>query len=549
MLNVIKVLLKGADIMKKSTSLAKYEFINLLRSKLFWIMAGIYIIGIEESIRLMHTESGLNIGLIYYFKSSWLPLNLMMFPLLLIGYKLGKDKNEIFDILNISKSQRIKGKVIPLVIISLFILLSSTIIAIIIGIISRVSFGYFMYFFGIYIINCIIFLATVCSLGLFIGTIIESKIGDLKSFILLLLVFLILTSFRSISANILPLFGAPTISSTFRWQEFDMKYFVYIIFWIGLFILINTCILLYYKFSKKIILITILGVAFICISVNIQDDYNGSYYEYISKSKYDLAKSHGFSGMDMDKFTYYSSEDLGYEVTKYDMNIIFNEHIKNTCKMNIDIFNDDVDELEFGLFNKLEVKEILIDNEKVDFDRKGNSVKIKLSSKLQMKNIEVQIIYEGNVDAVGEEKTDLFYVNNNSIFLSDVFEWYPKLNDNKEKDYILNIKYSGSNKLYTNLIQDSNGTYMGSDKEIFIVSGKITERQYKDYTLIGNEEYFKSDEQCEKILEFSKELDLDSFSDKKDIIMAPNIPGIERIKYKNTHLIQTYDTIDYLFNK
>ena len=183
-----------------------------------------------------------------------------------------------------------------------------------------------------------------------------------------------------------------------------------------------------------------------------------------------------------------------------------------------------------------------MDGEKLSFTRTNKSFKVNLPKeykKGEIINLKVQ--YAGIINTVWWQGQASFHSTDNSIFLADVFEWYPKQNDEMVKKYDINIKYSGKNKIYSNLNQENkSGEYKltGEDKEIFLVSNKMVERKYKTYLLVGNEENINNDKWCEQEINYYK---TNNIEDKKTIIFALSVPGgIFGQSYKNAAL----DSVD-----
>jgi hypothetical protein len=96
--------------------------------------------------------------------------------------------------------------------------------------------------------------------------------------------------------------------------------------------------------------------------------------------------------------------------------------------------------------------------------------------------------------------------------------------------------------------EDNYYSLNGSDKEIFILSGEITEKDYKGYRLIGNEEYFKTDSQCEQAIARARK---DSkYNDLNTIIYAPYIPSNgKKSTYKGTFMDNQSDISEIITTK
>lgn len=539
--------------MEKAKVLAKYELLNLVRSKLFWIMAVLYFLGFFQFKNIMFEDGVWKGGLIFYLKFSWLPLNFMMFPLLLIGYRIGKSKSEIIEVLDISAKERILGKCIPMIIISLVIFLVSLIVAGIVAIVSKVSLEYFLYLFGIYIISVAIFLMVVCAIGMSFGILLEGEGLDVLGFIGLIFIFAVLTSFGKGGSGLLPLFLIPSIGSTFKIREYDMKFWVEVLFWLSNFSLLAFFIIkkvgnIKVKKFNSIVITACLVLLSVCLG---KESLSLEYPYYAINRKKDPVE--GFENIY--ETTYYADTNIGYYVSKYNMNIIFDNYINNKCTMDITITNDNINNIDLGLFYKFDVTDVKVNGKHSKYERIDNKVIVDLEEAVNKgEKLNIEMFYEGNPDVKWLDDIDMFFVNKNSVFLGDVYEWYPKLNDDVEKEYEINVSYKGKNKLYSNLDMESEGKYVGSSQEIYFLSGNISEKEYKGYTFIGNEENFSTIDDCEngiKELNFKvnppEELKkymkpLKDGSKVNKIIYVPFMPGAnENISYNNSILIEGND--------
>jgi len=142
--------------------------------------------------------------------------------------------------------------------------------------------------------------------------------------------------------------------------------------------------------------------------------------------------------------------------------------------------------------------------------------------------INMKVVYNGMINTKWLQGRGLFYARNNGIFLGDVFEWYPKLNDSNEKDYTIKIKYNSNNKIYSNMEESISGNeyiFQGRDREIFLISSPlIKERIYQDYLIIGNEELVNNDKMCNTIIDIMGN-NTDNPRNITKLVFAPFIPG------------------------
>jgi hypothetical protein len=526
------------NILRKINALVKYEFINIRRGFLIWIVAILYAFGVQQDLSSMFTFGHHSLLLVGLIKVSWLPINFIMVPLLLLSLKVGESENEIFKSIDISPKEIILSKLSVMSIIDAIILFVTIILAIIVGIICKVSIGYFLYQSIGYITNTTVVLIVCNLLGLFLGQVVSRKFGDIVGFIAVIALFVLLCNFYKVSNNIFPLFNIRTLAGSFDVISYNKSYVFHIIFWLVL------CLVLFiipyvYKYRKNqssralifkssaiiLALITCIGLAIIINSMNLKS------YEIGSRREYESGKN---------KFnTYFSNTDCGYYVDKYDMALKLDNKLQNDCTMEIRINKNGISSIELGLYEKLNINNIEAEGKKLEFNRTKNSFIVKLPREYNSGDIvNMKVAYEGAINTRWLQGEELFFVRNNVLFLADVFEWYPKLNDSLEKNYKLNITYNGKNKLYSNLEEenkDETYKFAGKDKEIFLISGNLAERKYKGYVFVGNEEYVNSNEQCDRVINDIKRKNL---TNVEKAIFSPFIPG-------GTKMEKYYDK-DYL---
>ncbi|MBU3173528.1 hypothetical protein [Clostridium estertheticum] len=109
--------------MRKINALIKYEIINLKRGKLIWVIAALYAFGIQQTISSMNSGDGIFLSVVGVIKVSWLPLNLIMVPILILCMKIGQSHNDIFEIIDISHRKIMLSKLLTLSIIEGFVLI------------------------------------------------------------------------------------------------------------------------------------------------------------------------------------------------------------------------------------------------------------------------------------------------------------------------------------------------------------------------------------------------------------------------------------------
>jgi hypothetical protein len=513
-------------ILRKINALIKYEFINLKRGTFIWVMVGLYAFGVQQSIASMYLGGSSFLSLVDLIKVSWLPLNFIMIPVLLLSMKIGKSENEIFNTMDISPKEIFMSKVATVGIITGVILALNIILATTIAIVCRVSIQYFIYQSIGYIINTVIFLVVCSSLGLLIGQTIGKHVGEIIAYITIIVLFIIMCNFYKASNVIVPLINIRSLPSSFDVISYDKSYLYHNIFWI---IMTLIFLMLSYRFhletkqKRKFILLRLGVLLLSCaactyLAVGIYS-MKPSFYNYIRRNDAKIINNNNT--------TFYADENSGYYIDKYIMDIDISNKLKNNCEMEIGVNKDSVKSVELGLYGELIISKVEIDGSKLSFNRTNNSFTVNLPKEYKNgEKLKMKVSYEGEINTKWiNQGHRLFFLRNNTMFLADVFEWYPKLNDNTLKEYNVNIKYNGNNKIYSNLNDENKaGEYKlsGKDREVFLISGNIIERKYKDYLFIGNEEYVNSDKKCDSLI---KVVGRERAEAVTKIVLAQFIPG------------------------
>lgn len=512
--------------MNKIKHLVRYEFIDLKRNHIFIIMSILYIFGVQQVISNMRYGGNLYLTLIGLQKDSWVPINFLIIPIMYIGVKVGKSENEIFKSISISKNEVLISKYLSILLISFIIFLVNINLFILIGLICRVSFECFVNNFIGYIVNTTILLLVCSNLGLFIGVMINKYVGEVISYLLIIAAFMLFCNFYKEPKNILPLIQCNVLQSNFYVNNYDKGYLYHNILWglIALTLIIITLIKNSVLSKKRNNALILSGVLFLTVLScayfgNKACQFNPTYYDIYSRRDKDYVNTENAYR------TFFSNDSCGYYINKYSMDIRLTDRIANKCDIQISINKNNVNSVELGLYGKLNVSEIKIDSKSTSFKRTSNSIQVNLPRDYNDGEVvNMEVVYEGKIDTKWLQSETVFYLGDNRIFLGDVFEWYPKLNDNMEKVYDIQIKYYGKNKIYSNLDEISqNGVYKftGKDKEVFIISGDMKEVKYKDITIIGNEEYVKNSEYCENMINrMKKETGI-----RNRIIVGTFVPG------------------------
>lgn len=517
-------------ILKKVNALIKYEMINLRRGILIWSIIALYIFGYQQVISSMFSNGNSFLSLQGLTGNSWLPLNFIMIPFLLLNMKIGESENDIFKTLDITPAKIFLSKIITSFIVGLIIFIANFIIMVVISLLCKVSMAYFITLLKGHVVNTVMFLITTSALGLFAGQVISKHLGNVLTFILLLILFVFLCNFYKTSNLIFPLISIKSFASSIDVIIYDKIYLYHNLFWI--LIIFISYIFIYYGIKKqeKTLRAYILPIS-LSIIVVIACTYMGIIINTMKPDYYDIASRADieYSNYNSDDATFFCNDNVGFTIVKYNMNINIDNILENTCNMNISVNDDKVSSLELGLYRELNISELLIDGKSVDFSRTNNSFKVILEREYTKGEIiNMKVVYNGMINTKWLQGRGLFYARNNGIFLGDVFEWYPKLNDSNEKDYTIKIKYNSNNKIYSNMEESISGNeyiFQGRDREIFLISSPlIKERIYQDYLIIGNEELVNNDKMCNTIIDIMGN-NTDNRRNITKLVFAPFIPG------------------------
>lgn len=520
--------------LNKINALVRYEILNLKRGRLKWIIAVLYFFGIEQAISSMYHPSYSFLSLVDFIKVSWLPINFIMIPLILIFMKIGESENEIFKAIDISHKEIILSKFIIISIICGIVFAFNVVIAIVIGLICRVSISYFFGQIIGYVINTLIALIVCAAFGLFIGQTICKNIGDIFGFILSIIFFIIICNFYKLSNTITPLMNIRTFPNSFDVISYDSKdYIFHNILWllVALILFLLTFMSAFKtEISKRNKMFAIFSIASSLIIILLL----GRNIFILAPSPYDIGKE------DDDKMTYVANKDSNFHINKYDMNITLGDQFKNHCRILLTIDKESTSTLELGLYNKLNIKSLKLNKKNIIYKRTSKSFIVKLPRTYNKgETIELDLAYEGLINTERFDNQEFYFSRNNAVYLADAFEWYPKLNDNKIKEYNLVIN-NKKHKIYTNLEESNNCKYNGKAGEIFLISGNIKERSYKGLSFIGNEEYINNNKKCDDLISSTNDGNMKGIN---KIIFTPltyDGYGTMKNNYVNSYLYSEY---------
>jgi hypothetical protein len=102
----------------------------------------LFLFGIQQQLWASRISGAFHINLITFLKTSWLPINLIYIPILIINEIISSSDQEIFHVLNISKKERFLGKFFTSAVINLAIIIINVLILVVVAIIAKAPFKY-----------------------------------------------------------------------------------------------------------------------------------------------------------------------------------------------------------------------------------------------------------------------------------------------------------------------------------------------------------------------------------------------------------------------
>ncbi|MFX0550125.1 hypothetical protein ACOAKC_12455 [Hathewaya histolytica] len=527
--------------MKKVRALYRYEMINLVNSKIFWGYIGLFLFGLQQMYSALIGEGRFVGGVSSIINFSWLPINLIMLPLMIILYYVGKSRNEIIDTLDLSIRERLYSKLLVTVTLNLISLIL-VIFLLIYGGLSSLSPSYKNSLLIGFIVSYVITITVISLIGLTIGEVLGNLLPDIINIFFIIVVFGLISSFYKMSNSVLTLYDSNFTSSILIPFKYDMLYKLKKIFWIStifslILIIIYNYYEKYYKKTKPILIgLCVLFIAFSIVSVIYSNKFKAVNYDIV-ETKEEMSE---LTTNNTEYYTFYGNSEDFY-VKSYDMDLNLKSDFKNKCNMKVVIKHSGLKEIELGLFGKLNVNSVRVNGKQAYFERGLRSFKVKLPNKYNKDEVlDLDVEYSGYINTLGINGNINFFSEDNLCFLADVFEWYPKLNDGRTKHFTVKVNHSG--KLYSNLktIQKKEAeVFKGEDVEIFFLSANVKDIKHKGVTMIGNEEYLNDYERRENAI---KNLKSSQEINKKykcnTIIFAPSLVGqsLVDISYKDVIL-------------
>ena len=191
--------------MKNIKGIIKYEFLNLHKKFFIAFMMVLLLFGMQQQLWSLRGAGKFYITVISFLKASWLPINLVYIPILLINEIVGSSNQEIFQVLNTSKLERFMGKFLVGAIINVFVIMTQLVAILIIVAISKAPVGYCVYLISRNIFYMSVGLFCCSSIGLLVGETVSRYSYKIVSYALLVIFFLITNNFYKSPDLFLPI--------------------------------------------------------------------------------------------------------------------------------------------------------------------------------------------------------------------------------------------------------------------------------------------------------------------------------------------------------
>lgn len=179
-------------------------------------------------------------------------------------------------------------------------------------------------------------------------------------------------------------------------------------------------------------------------------------------------------------------------IKKYEMKLSTGNTLTNECLIYLDLHGNN--SVNFRLDECFEIDELLVDNNKVNYNRTGDYFEI--TGIPDRAETSIAVKYSGRMNYTDglSNKTD--FCDYNAGYLSDIFAWYPKIlseqNMAQEKDFVVSI--DSVNTFVTNidnaeLHSAGSNTISGRKTDVFFYIGNITAIDYGGKRIILPLEY------------------------------------------------------------
>ncbi|MDL4839495.1 ABC transporter permease [Aquibacillus rhizosphaerae] len=191
-------------------------------------------------------------------------------------------------------------------------------------------------------------------------------------------------------------------------------------------------------------------------------------------------------------------DDQAIRLDDFDIFLKPNAHLEADVTFTItNEGREELNSLHFALFHELKISELHSNGIALNYVQDGDFVTVELNNAIESgEKIDISMHYEGL-------KTNLYFGNNQAIYLPHYFPWLPSTNlkpafdlvtDQKglhrikpsyqeETNYRLTINYD--KKVYTNLNKQAEGTWSGkSSSGLSVISGMLNENSQENYQWI-----------------------------------------------------------------
>ncbi|PPK43928.1 hypothetical protein, partial [Clostridium algidicarnis] len=343
--------------MRKIKALIRYNFLNLHRIFIIIIMMILFLFGIQQQLWASRISGAFHLNLITFLKTSWLPINLIYIPILIINEIISSSDQEIFHVLNISKKERFLGKFFTSAVINLAIIIVNVLILVGVAIIAKAPLKYSLYLISMFLLNIFTGLFCCSAIGLLIGETMSKFRYRILSYVLIILFFLGTNNFFKEPNILTPIMKFDPLSSTFELFSLDKLTLYHFMLWnliglLAMYLIYNIKDLQFLKFRNKIILCFLIVAIFSCLFVG--SKYNPDRY-FILKDNIN------------ENYEKESNLSEGFTIESYNMKLKLKDRIFNDCNMDIIINNKNLNKLNLSLYHSLKVSSINVNEKEVEF--------------------------------------------------------------------------------------------------------------------------------------------------------------------------------------
>lgn len=579
--------------MEKFKGVFKLDINNLFKSKIFIVSMILLLLGVGQIFIIICTDESL-ISYLSLFKYYALFLLFLNFSSIFLLVKLSEEKNEIFKSMNISIKEQGLSKILMVIIINLLYSFTAVMLYIVFGLITRMDFIGILAYIKPIIIYQFITILIYDGIALIVGKLFIKYINGFFAYLISGILVFLSAGIYSIGINvdkprIFSLYITPFLASALNGIKENKVFESSAILWICIsLILICLYCALELKSRKNTICVFIIIIPLVITSFkmigNIKENLptklnciSNIYYrnylenqlvfsvpeeykeEMISEGhtiipKTNLTKLNEDNEIDIlynDDNSYIEEEqyiieikdEVPYSVSNYKMDINLKDGFSNKCRMLVNKKESDLKILKFSFFNKSKVKTLTINGQNADYEMDGSSIYIKIPEGIKDDELNMYIEYSANIYTYFGNVQEADFIMDKSGFLSGGFPWYPKLINNDEEEYIVNID-SESDNMYSNLnVDKKDGEYLitGVGKDIILMYGDISEIEYDGYIIIAPTPILKLNTNASKIVGVAKEYEkYNNDHNIKKIFLTPT-DILKKYYYNECLFIDSYN--------